>query len=206
MLSTGRFMAIEGIDGCGKSTLAQGIARELTKIGSHVVLTKEPGGSQLGKYLRDILNTLQNQALPVCDQSEYLLFAADRAQHFKQVIEPALRSGSTVISDRWADSSVAYQGYGRGLDIKMIKSINSWVTNAMTPDLIFYIRIEPQVALSRVKGRNFDLTAFEKEKLDFWTKVCAGYDQTLAGRAEVRILDGLLDPEKLLDAALNAME
>jgi dTMP kinase len=109
-INRGKFITIEGIDGCGKSTLAENLTGALTKIGAPVLLTKEPGGSELGKSLRKIL---QEQHYPVCDKAEYLMFASDRAQHYKQLIQPALAAGKIVISDRWGDSSVAYQGYGR---------------------------------------------------------------------------------------------
>jgi dTMP kinase len=202
MQNRGKFITIEGIDGCGKSTLAQNLAQALAKKNIDVVLTKEPGGSELGRHLRKIL---QEQTEPVCDKSEYLLFAADRAQHYKQVILPALQQGKVVVSDRWADSSVAYQGYGRGLDINMIKLINAWATDSLLPDIVMYIKIDPQIALSRVKYRQLELTAFEKEKVEFWTRVCAGYENLYIGRKEVKTLDGRLGPDELLQAALEAL-
>src|SRR3990172_1551765 len=119
----GLLITLEGIDGSGKSTLANAIVTALTTLGKHVVLTKEPGGTALRTELRAILQTQKN---PVCDKAEFLLFAADRSQHFKELIVPALEQGQIVISDRMADSSLAYQGFGRGLDKEMISSINRW--------------------------------------------------------------------------------
>jgi dTMP kinase len=205
MQNRGKFITIEGIDGCGKSTLAQNLAQVLNQRKADVVLTKEPGGSPLGVHLRNILNLLQKESLCLCEKSEYLLFAADRAQHYKQVIFPALQQGKIVISDRWADSSVAYQGYGRGLEINMIKSINAWATDNLLPDMVLYVKIDPQTALSRIKHRHLELTAFEKEKIEFWTRVCTGYESMYAERKDVKILDGRLGPDELLQAALGVM-
>lgn len=206
----GKFITIEGIDGCGKSTLAVNLAEKLTyalgKTGASVVLTKEPGGSELGKSLRKIL---QEQKEPVCNKAEYLLFAADRAQHFKQIIQPALLNEKIVISDRWGDSSVAYQGYGRGLDVEMIKSVNTWATKSdffttgLKPDLIFYIRIDAQTALDRIKKRSLELTAFEKEKIEFWGRVAHGYEELFKNNKNVVALDGKMTPEELLKQAMD---
>jgi dTMP kinase len=195
VINKGKFITIEGIDGCGKSTLAENLTRALTKLGAPVILTKEPGGSELGKSLRKIL---QEQQSPVCEKAEYLMFAADRAQHFSQIINPALETGKTVISDRWCDSSVAYQGYGRGLDVEMIKTVNSWVTQNLKPDLIFYIRIDAQTAFDRIKKRNLELTAFEKEKIEFWKRVEHGYETIFMNKKNVVVLDGKMTQEELL--------
>ena len=163
-LRRGILIAIEGIDGSGKTTLAHDLTTSLSEQHFSVVLTKEPGGSQVGKVLREIL---QAQQMPLTPKAEYLLFAADRAQHFEEVIIPALQNNSMVISDRLADSSVVYQGYGRGLDINMIKTVNHWAMNAIEPDLVFYLRISPEKARERLHKRKETLTAFEQEQATF---------------------------------------
>src|SRR3990172_425114 len=157
----GLLITLEGIDGSGKSTLVKAIVTALTALGKPVVLTKEPGGTALGKELRAILQTQKN---PVCNKAEFLLFAADRAQHFKQLIVPALEQGQIVISDRMADSSLAYQGYGRGIDRNMITTINSWAMQGIVPDLTIFLRLTPAKALERAQGRREAPTAFEQEK------------------------------------------
>jgi dTMP kinase len=200
MQSKGKFITIEGIDGCGKSTLAENLTGALILVSAPVILTKEPGGSELGKSLRKIL---QEQQYPVCEKAEYLMFAADRAQHYKHLIQPALASGKIVISDRWCDSSVAYQGYGRGLDVEMIKTVNSWATQNLKPDLIFYIQIDAQTAFDRIKKRNLELTAFEKEKIEFWKRVEHGYDTIFMNNKNVAMLDGKLTQEELLASAME---
>jgi dTMP kinase len=201
----GKFITIEGIDGCGKSTLAANLTDALVKTGASVVLTKEPGGSELGQSLRKILNERKEQKDPVCEEAEFLLFAADRAQHFKQLIQPDLATNKIVISDRWSDSSVAYQGYGRGLDITMIKTINRWVTQGLVADLTFYIRIDAQTAFDRIKKRNLELTAFEKEKVEFWKRVEQGYEELFMNRKNVAVLDGKMTQEELLKQALSRL-
>src|SRR5438067_1616217 len=113
MKTQGMLITIEGIDGSGKSTLAKNLYQHLIANDVDALLTREPGATPLGKALRTIL---QEKNVAVCDQAEYLLFAADRAQHFKDTIIPALAKGTVVISDRMADSSLVYQGYGRGLN------------------------------------------------------------------------------------------
>jgi dTMP kinase len=202
MTSTGRLISIEGIDGSGKSTLATNMAAALKRRGFNVLLTKEPGDTTLGKTLREILHT---QKASVCDMAEYLLFAADRAQHFHEMIIPELNAGSIIIADRLADSSLAYQGYGRGLDHAMIKSINAWAMNGITPDLTFYLRIDPMTALNRVRRRQEQLTSFEQEALAFWQRVTKGYEAIFATRTNVTILDGSLPMHTLDELALNVV-
>ncbi|KKQ10661.1 MAG: Thymidylate kinase [candidate division TM6 bacterium GW2011_GWF2_36_6] len=207
MKYSGKFITIEGIDGSGKSTLAQNLVQKLQEHGIPVLLTKEPGGSQLGQQLRNILKT---QSDPTCSKAEYLLFAADRAQHYIQIILPALEQGKVVISDRWADSSVAYQGYGRGLDVSMIKSINAWATNNIDPDAILYVNIDVQTALARIAKRCEELSTstwtIENEKIDFWNKVIHGYEELYAQRSNVTVIDGNQSQADMLKHTLEALK
>lgn len=198
----GRLISLEGIDGSGKSTLARGIAQRLNAMQITTMLTKEPGGTELGVSLRQILQT---QSSPVCDKAEYLLFAADRAQHFNQMIIPALQAGTVAIADRLADSSLAYQGYGRGLDKRMIQEINTWVMQNITPDITIYLKLDPESALDRVQKRNEIITAFEQEKAEFWHRVAQGYQEIFASRTNVITLDASMSPQALCDAAMAAI-
>ena len=138
-LQSGLLITIEGIDGSGKSTLAKNLTTYLQRE-YETVLTKEPGGSALGKQLRTLLQT---QPVPITPLAEYLLFAADRAQHFHEVIIPNLKKGRIIISDRMADSSIVYQGYGRGLDREKIKYVNQWAMQGVQPDITFYVQHYP---------------------------------------------------------------
>lgn len=196
----GYLISFEGIDGSGKSTLARNLESTLAQKGIITLLTKEPGGTELGKSLRQILQT---QSTPVCDQAEYLLFAADRAQHFKSLIIPALQDGTVVIADRLADSSLAYQGYGRGVDKAMINHVNKWVMQDVVPNLTIYLSIDPAVALDRVRQRNEQLTAFEQQKYEFWQRVTQGYEEIFAARNNVVTLDGTLSQQTLCQLAVQ---
>lgn len=197
---SGYLISLEGIDGSGKSTLAKNLASTLSLKNITSLLTKEPGGTELGKSLRHIL---QKQETPVCDQAEYLLFAADRAQHFQHLIIPALKMGTVIIADRLADSSLAYQGYGRGLDKVMIRQVNQWAMQDVVPNLTIYLRIDPATALDRVWQRNEQLTAFEQEKYEFWQRVVKGYEEIFAARDNVIILDGSMSQQELCDYAVH---
>lgn len=199
----GKLISLEGIDGCGKSTLAAALTTTLTHQGHHVVLTKEPGGTPLGIHLR---NLLHNRPGPMGPKAEFLVLAADRAQHSESVVIPALEEGKLVISDRMNDSSMAYQGYGRGLDLAMLATINEWAMNTVKQDLIFFIDIDPQTAVNRYLARNEDLTAFEQEKLDFWHRVHAGYRKLFKNRPEVVTLDGNQPQDVLVQQALTALK
>lgn len=196
---TGKLITFEGIDGSGKSTLARSINQALRDAGRDVVLTKEPGGTSLGQELRRILQTQEEKVYQI---SEFLLFAADRGQHFQTLVIPTLMRGGIVLSDRMADSSVAYQGYGRGIDIDMIKRVNAWVMQGIVPDLTVFVDVEPAVAFERISARGQDLTAFEKEKTDFWHRVRAGYTTLYQGRNDVLVLDGTRSPEHLVQEVM----
>jgi len=203
--SNGFLIAVEGIDGSGKSSLVSNLAIALEQKKYQVLKTKEPGGTTLGLQLRNILNKERNPDAPtiVCPKAEFLLFAADRAQHFTTLVIPALNKNYIVISDRTGDSSLAYQGYGRGLDRAMIQSINMWATENRKADLVIYIRIDAQTAYQRVITRNKNLTSFEAESLEFWKKVGAGFDEMYTNRDDVLILDGTKTQEELCELALQ---
>ena len=189
----GRLIVIEGIDGAGKSTLAQSLVKKLTPNTHEVVLTKEPGGSQLGKKLRTLLQTKPVEINPI---AEYLLFAADRAQHCAEIITPALARGATVISDRMNDSSVVYQGYGRGIDRQHIHEINTWAMQGITPDIILYLKIDTKTAIARMKKRG-TLTAFEKEYVTYIGQLIHGFNNIYANRTNVITLNAALPPDIL---------
>ncbi len=198
--NNGILISLEGIDGCGKTLLAKNLELELKKQNLPILLTKQPGGTQLGIGLRKILQENKDQT---CPMAEYLLFAADRAQHIKNVIKPALNENKIIISDRMADSSVAYQGYGKDLDVEKIKYINSWAMQGIKPNLILYIKINIETAKKRIFARNEELTSFEKETEIFWRKVIDGYSEIFAKKKNVYILDGKMTPNQLTQIALD---
>jgi dTMP kinase len=187
-------ITFEGVEGAGKTTLAQHLADWLRAQGVSVRLTREPGGSPLGEHLRPLL---LHEPLDVW--AELFLFLADRRQHTLQVILPALEQGAWVLCDRYADSTLVYQGYGRGLDIALIRRLNALATGDLTPDLTVLIDLPVEDALARANAPN----RFEAETLAFHNRIREGYLQLAC--AEPRrflVLDGL-QPLEALQASLE---
>lgn len=196
----GYLITLEGIDGSGKSTLAQGIYRTLQADNIPTLLTKEPGGSPLGKTIRTILH---DRPCAITPEAEFLLFAADRAQHFSEIILPALANNMIVISDRMADSSLAYQGYGRGVNKEMIRVINRWAMQGKEPDLTLFVRVPVEEALRRTRSRGEKLTSFEQEKSEFFERISHGFEEMFQELPRVFIVDGLQSPEKMLESVMQ---
>ena len=165
----GYFITFEGIDGCGKTTQIELLDNWLKSLGEKTLLTLEPGGSDLGKNLRQILLHYEK---PVAPAAETFLYLADRAQHVNNVIIPALNQGKIVLCDRYTDSTLAYQGYARGGDIEQITLLNNIATNNLKSDLTIVFDIDVQTAQTRL-GKTKD--RLEKENANFHTKVKNGY-------------------------------
>jgi dTMP kinase len=200
-LNRGILISIEGIDGAGKSSLVSNFVTLLNKNHFDTIATKEPGGTPIGKVLRQILQT---QEAPLCPIGQYLLFAADRAEHFSSIVIPALQQKKIVISDRMNDSSIAYQGYGNGLSVDMVKSIDRWTMQNHTPDIVFYIKIDLETALDRIKSRGETTTFFEKK--EFLKKVLTGFQNTFSNRKNVCVLDGTKSQTELTQNAYTYFE
>lgn len=196
----GLLITLEGIDGCGKTTLAQALFNYLKSIDRSVVLTREPGATQLGSVIRTLVNT---RTYPIDSTAELLLFAADRAQHFKEIVIPALQENKIVISDRMADSSLAYQGFGRGLDKEFIKLLNNHIMGDHTPDVTFYIRLDYDTAYKRMQTRKEQLTAFDQEKYSFFSRVINGFDTIFTNKSHVITIDGSQSQDCVASEAIN---
>lgn len=164
----GLFITFEGGEGAGKTTLIDRLFDELSAKGHVVIRTREPGGSALGKEIRTLL--LDQEEHPVCSRSELFLYLADRAQHVHQVILPALEEGEIVLCDRFNDSTLAYQGAARALNLDMIKSVCQAATDGLLPDLTLFLDLDPKLGLERAMQKNAH-DRLEKESLDFHTKV-----------------------------------
>jgi dTMP kinase len=178
----GRLIALEGIDGCGKSTQAQLLSARLGAL-----LTFEPGATRLGASLRHLL--LDRDQPVVDDRSEALLMAADRAQHLAEVVEPALASGTWVVTDRFSASTLAYQGYGRGLDRTELDGLVRWATGGLSPDLNVLIDISVESAGRRRHGADHD--RLEEEGEAFLTRVADGYHRLVGQGGEAwLVVDG----------------
>ncbi|MFM7490862.1 MAG: dTMP kinase [Actinomycetota bacterium] len=189
MTSPGRYIALEGIEGCGKSTQAVRLAEALG-----AVLTRETGGTHIGERIRDVLHDPANTHLS--PMAEALLIAGDRAQHRAEVLSPHLSAGRTVVSDRSVYSSLAYQGYGRQLDLTAVRQINDWALGGRWPDLVILIDIEHDEALSRLAHR--DLDRFEREDHEFFRRIIDGF-RAMAAADPTRwlVVDGTLAVDEL---------
>ncbi|MDO4541862.1 MAG: dTMP kinase, partial [Bacillota bacterium] len=174
MKKKGRFIVFEGIDGAGKSRQIEYTKAWFEKQGFEVVVTREPGGTDIGAKIRGLLLDPANDAM--ADLTELLLYAADRVQHIEETIVPALESRKVVLCDRFSLSTVAYQGYGRGLDTAAIEKLNALAVGETEPDLTFILDIKPQRARGRIaKNRGEAPDRLEQEQDDFFTRVRQGY-------------------------------
>lgn len=201
------FITVEGMEGAGKSTLVAGLAAALEKQGRKVLLTREPGGCDLGRTLRALL--LHKDA-GICPQAELFLFLADRAQHVADIIRPALLAGKVVICDRFADSTVVYQGYGRGFDLSFLRRLNHEAISGLWPDVTLVLDLPPEEGLRRARLRNARNNAaetegrFEAEAVAFHTRVRDGFVRWAEANPErCTVISGLLSPEAMCDAALE---
>ena len=173
----GKFIVIEGIDGCGKSTQIDELSKWLPKSGllqkdSKLITTREPGGSLLGKKLRSLILENNENNRP-SSLAELLLYSADRAEHVSKIISPALKNNDWVISDRFSDSTLAYQGYGRNINLDIIKNIETIVCQGQYPDLTFFLEISPEESILRRKNEIPD--RIESEGIKFLEKVNKGF-------------------------------
>jgi len=165
------FITFEGIEGSGKSTQAKLLVEYLRGKGLNVILTREPGGVELSEKIRSILI---ETGLDISPRAELLLFLASRAQHTDGLIRPSLQKGHIVVCDRYIDASVAYQGYGRGLSIEMIKRLNDWATGGIRPNLTVLLDLSPEEGLKRVRTSK-KMDRIEGENLEFHRRVREGY-------------------------------
>jgi dTMP kinase len=194
-MSRGKYIAFEGLEGCGKSTHVKRLAETLG-----AVATREPGGTRIGAMLRAILADPENT--DISPRTELLLMTADRAQLMSEVIEPALAAGQHVVSDRSVYSTLAYQGYGRGLSVDTIRSINEWALDQTLPDIVVWIQIPREEAERRLAKR--DLDRFEREGADFFARIADGFAEMAAADPERWIIiDGTL-PKDDVQAAIHA--
>ena len=173
------FITFEGPDGSGKTTQIQALHNHLTHDGYSVLLVREPGGTSIGDKIRSILHDLEN--MEMLPNAEALLYSASRAQVVGQVIRPALETGTIVLCDRYAESTLAYQGYGHGLDLELLESITTFVTCGLRPHLIIYLDIEAEEALRRkqsgFRAGECEWNRMDQQDLDFHRRVRVGYLQ-----------------------------
>ena len=190
-MQSGKLITFEGLDGCGKSTQLVKATKWLTRQGCEVLQPKQPGGSRIGKQIRNILLNPDHIALP--PESELLLYLSDRIQHLTETILPAKAEGKMVLCDRFHDSTVAYQGYGRGLNLKSIESIIKYSIKPYTPDLTFLLTISPKTVVDRL-GQRKEKSAkdrLEIESSKFFERTAKGFQELASAEPDRFIcLDG----------------
>jgi len=181
------FITVEGIEGAGKSTCLNLIEDRIKRRGQDVLVTREPGGTPLGEDLRDLLLGHRHEGM--ADDTELLLMFAARAEHLRSRIEPALASGSWVLCDRFTDATYAYQGYGRGIDLERIATLESWVQGERRPDLTLIMDLPVELGLERA-GKRSAPDRFESQALAFFERVRNGYlDLAAAAPQRFRVID-----------------
>lgn len=196
------FITLEGIEGSGKTTQTATIKKYLETAGYNVLLTREPGATNIGQRIRSILLDPESHSMaPLC---ELLLYGADRAQHLSQVVMPALNSGKVVVCDRFADATRVYQGWARGLDMTLINTIHDMVVGSLVPDLTILFDLDPEIGLSRTfkaleNGQRQDQESrFEQEALAFHTAVRSGYlDLAQKEKQRFLVVDASRNPDEV---------
>jgi dTMP kinase len=203
-MHAGRLITIEGLDGAGKTTLARALAAELSARGAPVELLREPGGVRLSERIRELV---QDPALTVDARAEALLYAAARAQLVGERVLPLLQQGRLLLLDRFVDSSLAYQGAGRGLGVEQVRAINRFATGGLEPDRTLLLRISPAAGRARQSERGERPDRMEKEGGAFFARIDAAYtDLARAEPGRIRLLDATQTPARVLSDALAAID
>lgn len=186
---SGKLIVFEGVEGCGKTTQMQLCFQWLESLNISVLLTREPGGTALGKDLRALLLE-KSLSKPVGEITELLLYAADRAQHIEEELKPNLDTGKFILCDRYTDSTIAYQGYGRGLDMSLINNLNQIATGGLKSDITIWLDVDVEVGLSRKRGQT-KLDRIEQETMDFHRRVQQGYTElAVSNPSQIVRIDG----------------
>ncbi|MCD7948854.1 MAG: dTMP kinase [Erysipelotrichaceae bacterium] len=202
-MMSGKFITFEGGEGSGKTTIANLLRDKLEKDGYSVVLTREPGGVAIAEQIRDIIVDVNNTKMD--SRTEALLYASSRRQHLVEKVIPALKENKVVICDRYVDSSLVYQGIGRGLGIDEVYNMNLFATENILPDLTIFFDIKPELGLQRVySNKNREINRLDLEKLDFHQKVYDGY-LTICDKFPERIIkiDASLSIEEVYQSVYN---
>jgi dTMP kinase len=194
-------ITVEGLDGAGKTTLIAGLSKELEARGQPVLVLREPGGVEVSERIRDLL---KDPSLDIDPRAEALLYAAARAQLVAEELRPLLEAGDTVLLDRFVDSSLAYQGAGRGLGVEEIRALNEFGTGGLRPDRTLLLRIDPAAGLARISDRPAD--RLEQEDGAFFSAVAEAYDALAAAEPDrIVVIDAGQPPDAVLAEALAAL-
>ncbi|MDD3170724.1 MAG: dTMP kinase [Bacilli bacterium] len=184
-----RFITFEGGEGSGKTTIINRLVKDLEEKGIKVLKSREPGGSKISEQIRNVILGVENVKMDYI--TEALLYAASRRQHLEEIVKPALNEGYLVICDRYIDSSLAYQGYARGLGIDEVYNLNYYATGGLLPDLTIFIDVIPEEGLSRISKNNRSKDRLDLEQMDFHHRVREGYLELVRRFPErIKIVDG----------------
>lgn len=200
----GKLVVLEGIDGCGKTTQCHLLKDYFMKKGYKTVYTREPGGTFIGEQIRNILLDAKNSNM--CRASEVFLYAAARAQLVAEKIKPSLQKGELVICDRFVDSTLAYQGYGRGISLELLNQVNSFATNGLMPDLVIVLDLSVEESLKRLKKRSCGSDRLERENMLFYESVRKGYLDIARSKNTHVVLDASLSIAELHERILSVVE
>lgn len=206
----GLFITFEGTEGSGKSTQIRILARRLTRLGHAVVITREPGGTRFGEQIRKVLLSVQNHGLD--PRAELFLYLASRTQHLEEVILPALKKGKAVLCDRFSDATLAYQGFGRRLEMKIVRAAVDYAAKGISPDLTLLLDLDVRVGLARVRERGRS-NRLDREQNEFHERVRRGYLRLARMNPKrIRIVKASRDPEAvareiktIVDRLLNGL-
>lgn len=199
----GLFITFEGPEGSGKSTQLALLADWLRGQGYEVLTTREPGGTRIGETIRSLLHDVRFTEMR--PRAEILLYSASRAQLVDEVIRPALAAGQVVLCDRYADSTYAYQGYGRGLPLDWLREITDFATDGLRPDLTIYLDLEPSIGLARKVAGRAEMNRLDREQLDFHRRVRAGYLELAGAEPERWRVVAADEPLEAVQAAIRAL-
>ncbi|WP_110926061.1 dTMP kinase [Bacillus massiliglaciei] len=204
-MKRGLFITMEGPEGAGKTTIVHMLAKELAQDGYQVLLTREPGGIPIAEKIREVI--LDKDHTEMDSRTEALLYAAARRQHLVQKVIPALKEGTIVLCDRFVDSSLAYQGYARGLDMEEIYQINEFAINGLMPDRTLYFDIDPAEGLKRIRANGErEVNRLDLEELQFHEKVKEGYDLIMERWKErFTVIDAGQPIEKVFEQSKQAL-
>lgn len=212
---TGTLITLEGLDGAGKTTAIKQVIKDLKEkytnhghpeLADRLVYTREPGGDKISEQIRNVILDKDNTQMD--PMTEVMLYAASRRQHLKDVIEPLLKDDKIVFCDRFVDSSIAYQGYGRQIGYEKVKAANDLVTDGITPDVTLYFKICPEIGLKRINQHRTDqINRLDQEQLDFYDRVYDGYERIIEHDiARFNIIDAELNKEEVVASVHSVLD